>query len=92
MGDLQSSDEEYVYGFSIINRKENKEQIKNSVQSMRRDLEKIKNLPIFQVLSISDLVSKFFISINDCNMNLDPESYYDLSDILYSGLYQINFL
>ena len=87
MGDLQSSDEEYVYGFSIINRKENKEQIKNSVQSMRRDLEKIINLPIFQVLSISDLVSKFFISINDCNMNLDPESYYDLSDILYSGLY-----
>ena len=86
MEDNSTLDEKYVYGFPII-LNSNKEHNKSAYDIMRRDFESIRNIPMIQIIDTNLYNSKVFINLNDCNINIKADNYYELSDVLYNDFY-----
>ena len=91
MGDVCNMDEKYVYGFSVLIANQSPFQIKSLTDYMNQDLEDIrKNYTIFHTYKDFDGWSKLFVTYNGLNINVNPENYYELQDLMYGQLDDFN--
>ena len=88
--DINSIREQYVYGFSVDISDQSPEQISKLYAWLKQDIEEIKKHALFHTYIDNDGWCKFFVSINDYNINLDPSNYYELQDLLYGVLDDLN--
>lgn len=88
--DINTMSEQYVYGFSVIVDNQTPEQIKKLHTWMKQDIEEIRKHALFHTYTDNDGWYKFFVSINDLNINIDPTNYYELQDLLYGVLDELS--
>ena len=88
--DIDCINEQYVYGFSIIIDDQTPEQINQLQKWMKEEVQEIKKHALFHTYIDNDGWCKFFITVNGLNVNLDPTNYYELQDILYGMLDDLN--
>ena len=83
MGDIYSNSDQYVFGMSIDVTNQSDEEIKAYKEYLRKDLLDIKKHLIFQTYREYDGYSKFFITMDDLNLEIDPEHYYAVQELIY---------
>lgn len=83
MGDIYNLDSKYVYGFSIDVSNQTEEEKKAYKDYLRKELIDIKKHIIFQTYRDYDGWSKFFISMDDLNLEIDPEYYFGIQELIY---------
>lgn len=89
--DIVSINEQYVYGFSVLTANQSSKQIKTLMDYMSQDLDEIRtNHTIFHTYKTHDGWSKLFVTLNDLNININPENYYELQDLMYGQLDEFN--
>ena len=86
MDDICNMDEKYVYGFSVIIDNQKPSEIKKLYDWMTDDIEEIKEHAIFHTYKTLDGWCKLFVTVNDLNVNIDPNNYYELQDLMYGQL------
>ncbi len=84
--DLANMNEKYVYGFSIIVDNLSNSKIKETMDYMIDDLEEVKTHSIFHTFNSRDGWNKLFVTAKDLNINVNPENYYELQDLMYGQL------
>ena len=84
--DISNIREKYVYGFSAIINDQNPEQIQKLYLWMKQDLEEIKKHALFHTYRDNDGWCKFFVSVDNFNINVDPTNYFEIQDLLYGVL------
>ena len=83
MGDIYSLSDQYVYGMSIDISNQSEEEIKAYKDYLRKDLIDIKKHLIFQTYREYDGLNKFFITMDELNVEIDPEHYYAVQELIY---------
>lgn len=83
INDIYTLDEKYVYGFSIDVSNQNEDEIKGYKEYLKKDLIDIKKHLIFQIYREFDGLTKFFVTMDDLNIEIDPEYYFAVQELLY---------
>lgn len=83
IADTYNLDSKYVYGFSIDISNQTTEEIKANRDYLRKDLVDIQKHIIFQTYREYDDWSRFFFNMNDLNIEIDPEYYFAVQELIY---------
>lgn len=85
--DICNMGEQYVYGFSVLIGNQSPYQIKSLMDYMTQDLEEIRSKhTIFHTFKEYDGWAKLFVTHNELNINVNPENFYELQDLMYGQL------
>ena len=86
INDICNINEKYVYGFSVMLGNQQPNEIKKQYDFMCEDLEEIKEHTIFHTVRSKEAWHKLFVTVDDLYVNIDPENYYELQDLMYGQL------